>query len=322
MRRRRLLLLAVLFLLAGIPVSAFAQESTDGVISGQVINDTRGGISVAGVEITLLIYIDNTLAETVTAVTDNEGNFRFDCINPEHIYLIAASYLDVNYYYPVEFESDTATAYVEVGVCDTTDSDDLIRNELTRKIVDIAEETLLITEIHWLVNDGDKTYLRPDGVLDFTLPEGAYGFEAPEQLVIDFQLLEGNMVSYLVPFPPGERQLIYAYRLVRPDTAGFTIPLAVDYPTDTLEVMINGEDIEAAVTQLAPAEPLVTEDGVTYIRFQGTSLLRNTIINLQLVDLSGGGFPLYVLWIIIAVVVVGGTALYLIRRKKRAGGSK
>lgn len=323
MRRQIFLLLAVLLLLAGIPASAFAQESTEGTINGQVVNDTQNGISVAGVEITLLIYIDDTLADTITAITDDEGKFQFDGINPEHIYLITARYLDVDYYYPVEFKADTTTAHVEVGVCDTTDSDALIRSELTRKIVDIAEETNLITEIHWLVNDGDKTYLRADGVLDFTLPEGAYGFEAPEQLVIDFELLEGNMAGYLVPFPPGEQQLIYAYRLAKPDTAEFNIPLAVDYPTDALEVMINSEDIEAAVTQLAPAEPLVTEDSVTYIRFQGTNIPRNTIINLQLTDLSrSGGFPLVILWAIIAVVVISGIALYLIPRKKRTGVNK
>ena len=317
--RHRIILFIIILLLVGIPTPALAQESGEGVISGQVLNDTQGSVSVAGVEITLLIYINDTLADTVITITDNEGKFQFDGINPEHVYLIAARYLDVDYYYPVEFESEAATAFVEIGVCDTTDSDDSIWIELTRKIVDVEEETLKITEIHWLINDGDKTYLRSDGVLDFTLPEGACEFEAPEQLVIDFQLLEGNMTTYLVPFPPGERQLAYAYRIPKPDTAEFTVLLTVDYPTDNLEVLIGGEDIEAAVTQLAPTEPLVTESGKSYIRFEGTNLARNTVINLQLSDLTkGGGFPLYIIWIIIALVVVG-TAFYLVRRKRRSG---
>jgi hypothetical protein len=228
----------------------------------------------------------------------------------------------VDYYYPVEFETGAVTAYVEVGVCDTTGSDALIRSGLTHKIVEIEEETIKITEVHWLVNDGDKTYLREDGVLDFSLPEGAFGFQAPEELLIDFQLLENNIVTYLVPFPPGERQLVYAYSLPKPDAAEFTVPLTVDYPTDSLEVMIDSEDIETAVTQLAPAEPVISDTGVSYLHFQGENLPRNTVINLRLSDLfKSGGFPLYILWIIIAVVVVGGTALYLIRRKRRTGGN-
>jgi hypothetical protein len=320
--RRFIILFTIIILLAGVPTIAFAQELAEGIISGQVFNGTEGGGSVAGVEVTLLTYVNDVLTDTTTVSTDDEGSFQFDGISLEHEYLVFANYVEVDYYYPVEFEPGTATAYVEVWVCDTTDSDDLIRSGLTRKIVDIEEESLKITEVHWLVNDGDKTYIRTDGVLDFTLPEGAFAFEAPEQLLIDFQLLENNMVTYLVPFPPGERQLAYAYRILKPDTAEFTVPLTVDYPTDSFEVLIGGEDIEAAVTQLAPAEPLVTDSGESYIRFQGTNLPRNTLINLQLSDLSkGGGFPLYILWIIIAVVVVG-IAIYLMRRKKRAGGDK
>jgi hypothetical protein len=307
-----------MLLLAGVPTPAFAQESNEGVISGQVVNDTQGGISLAGVEITLLIYMNNALSDSATAITDDEGYFQFEGINPEHVYLVAARYMEVDYYYPVEFDSGATTAYVEVGVCDTTDSDDLIWIDLTQKIVVVEEEAIKITEIHYLINGGDKTYLRSDGVLDFTLPEGAYGFEAPEQLVIDFQLLEDNMVTYLVPFPPGERQLAYAYRIPKPDAAELTVLLTVDYPTDNLDVLIGGEDVEAAVTQLAPTEPLVTDSGESYIRFKGTYLQRGTEINLQLSNLTKSSSLLYIIWIVIAVVAVS-TAFYLIRRRKRSG---
>jgi hypothetical protein len=322
MRRLIINLFAILLLLTGVPISAYAQESVKGTISGQVINGTEGGGSVAGVEVMLITYINDTLADTTTVSTDDEGNFQFDGINLEHEYIVTTRYMCVDYYYPVEFEPGAATAYVPVGVCDATDSDQEIRVGLAHKIVNIEEESLLINEVYWLINDGDKTYVRADGVLDFTLPEGAFAFEAPEQLLIDFQLLEGNMVTYLVPFPPGERQLVYSYRLTKPDTAEYSIPLKVDYPTDSLEIMVAGENIEVAVSQLAPADPVVASTGERYIHFQGKSLPRNTVINLYLSDLSGGGgFPLYILWIIIGVVVVG-LAVYLMRRRQRAGGDE
>ena len=231
--------------------------------------------------------------------------------------VVAARYLDVDYYYPVEFEAETTTAYVEAGVCDTTDSDTLIRAGLTHKIIEVGEENLQITEVHWLINDGDKTYLRTDGVLDFTLPEGASDFLAPEELVMDFKLMENNTITYLVPFPPGERQLVYAYSLPKPEEAEFTIPLTIDYPTDSLEVMIGGEDIEAAVTQLAPAELVISEAGISYLHFQGENLPSNTTIDLKLTDLSrSGGFPFYVIGIIIAVAAAG-IVFYLVRSRKR-----
>jgi len=315
----RIIIILVALCLIGWPVAAQDQEPAEGEITGQVVNGTEGGGSVAEVAITLITYVDDMMSATTTTTTDGEGKFRFNNLVREYTYLVSAKYMGVDYYYPVTFESGTETAHVEVGVCDVTDSDQAISIGLAHIVINVAEDSLKITAVYWLVNDGDMTYVGRDGGLVFTLPEGAFGFEAPQELMIDYQLLEGNRIAYLVPFPPGERQLVYAYRLAKPDTAEFTLPLKVDYTTDSLELMVAGEDIEAAVTQLAPAEPVVTDTGERFIHFQGKNLPRNTMINLRLSNLSGGsGSPWLILWVIIAVVVVC-TAVYLIRRKRRAG---
>jgi len=307
------------FLAFGLPLAAFAQESVNGEIAGQVINGTEGGGSVAGVVVTLITYVDDIISATRTTTADGEGKFQFDNIVTEHTYMVSAKYMGVDYYYPVTFKSGTETAHVEVGVCDVTDSDQAISIGLAHAVINVAEDSLKVTEVYWLVNDGDMTYVGTDGVLVFTLPEGAFGFDAPQELMTDYQLLEGNRIAYLVPFPPGERQLVYAYRLAKPDTAEFALPLKIDYPTDSLELMVTGEDIEAAVTRLAPAEPVVTDTGERFIHFQGKNIPRNTTINLRLSNLSGGsGPPWLILWIIIAIVAVAGTAVCLIR-KRRAG---
>jgi len=314
-------MLTVLFII-GLPAAAFAQETAEGTVYGQVINGTEGGGSVAGVEITLITYIDNILAGTRTTETDGEGAFRFDGVNPEHAYLVSAKYMDVDYYYPVAFDAGEVTAYVEAGVCDATGSDAKIMVGLTRKIVHVEEESLLVTEVYWLVNDGDMTYAGADGVLFFQLPQEAYCFEAPEEMMIDFQLLDDNRVTYLVPFPPGERQLVYSYRLARLDSDELDISLVADYPTDYFELLVAGEGVEVAVSQLAPAEPVVTDDGERFIYFQGQDLSRSAMIGIHLSGLSGGGgFPLFVLWVIIAVVVAGAAVyiIYMIRKKKRSG---
>jgi hypothetical protein len=312
--------LAVLLLITGAVMPVYAQDTGEGTVEGQVLNGTAGGGSVAGVEVTLISYINDALGDTTTATTDDTGNFRFDGVNPEHQYIVTIRYMGVDYYYPVEFESGAA-AYVEVGVCDTTNSDDLIRAGINHKIVEIEAESLKITEVLWLVNDGDKTYVRPDGVLDFTLPRGASGFEAPEELLIDFQLLGENTVTYLVPFPPGERQIIYSYRLDKPDGDELDISLVVDYPADSVELLVDGDDIEVSVGQLAPAEPVITGDGERFIHFHGENIPRGMTINLRIENLSSqSGFPLYVIWIIIGVVIAVTAVFMVIRRRKRGGG--
>jgi len=312
-------LLTGLLLITGVAAPASAQDSGDGAIGGRVVNDTQGGSSVAGVEVTLLIYVDNTLADATTVKTDSEGNFRFDGINPEYTYIVTARYLEVDYYYQVRFESGEAETYMEVGVCDTTDSDDAISVVVNHKIIDIEEESIKVTEVLWMVNDGNETYVRTDGVLDFQLPEGAFGFEAPQELLMDFQLLDGNMITYLVPFPPGERQLVYSYRLSKPDTDEITIPLTIDYPAESVEVMVSGEGIEASAGQLAPAEPVVNDAGERLMHFHGENFPRNTVIKLGIANLSGGGgFPLYIVWIIIAAAVAG-IIIFMVVRKRRRG---
>jgi len=311
-------ILAVL-LLTGLPAGALAQEPLEGIVYGQVINGTEGGGSVGGVAISLISYVDGLLSDTRTAVADSEGIFQFDSINMEHTYLVSARYMDVDYYYPVVFEPDETTAYVEVGVCDTTASDEKIRVGLTRRIINIEEESLLLTEVYWLVNDGDRTYVGTDGVLFFRLPQGAYCFEAPEEMMVDYRLLDDNRVAYLVAFPPGERQLFYSYRLARTDSNELDIAMVINYPTDILELMVEGDGVEVAVSRLAPVEPVVTDTGERYLYFQGQNLSRDEVINVRLSNLSGsGGFPLYILWIIIAVVVAG-IAVYVIRRTRKAG---
>jgi hypothetical protein len=304
-------------LLVGLPVSAYAQESDEGTINGQVVNGTEGGGSVAGVEITLIAYIDDAISGTRTTIADGEGNFQFDNVAIEPTYLVLAKYMDVGYYYMVVFESGETTKYVEVGVCDVTTSDQAIRASMVHTVVDAERDNLQVTEVYRLVNDSDMTYVGTDGVLVFVLPEGAYDFEAPPELMMDYQLLDDNKVTYLVPFPPGERQLIYSYKLAKPNTAEYTLPLKVNYAADRFEIMVAGEDIEVTASQLAPADPVVTETGERYIHFRGENIPRSTTINLSLSSVTGGsGFPLVILWIIIALVVAG-TAVYLIRKKRR-----
>jgi hypothetical protein len=80
--------------------------------------------------------------------------------------------------------------------------------------------------------------------------------------------------------------------------------------------MVGGEVIEVATNQLAPAEPVITDTGERFIHFRGENLTRNTVIDLRLIDMSGGSkLPLVILCVIIAVVVVG-IAVYLVKRKK------
>jgi hypothetical protein len=54
---RKLVTIAVVLGILGLSGLATAQESTDGVIDGQVINGTAGGENVSGLDVTLLLMV-------------------------------------------------------------------------------------------------------------------------------------------------------------------------------------------------------------------------------------------------------------------------
>jgi hypothetical protein len=311
------LMAVVISLVSLLPAAALAQESASGTISGQVVNDTTGGGSVAGVEVSLITYVNGVAGETRTTMADGEGKFRFDNVAIDSEYLVSAKYMDVNYYYSVVFEAGKTTAYVEVKVCDTTNSDETIRVKQSHTIINAGEKDLLVTEIFVLDNDGDKTYVGTDGVLVFTLPQGATNFQAPQEQASDYEFLDNNRVTYLVPFPPGERQVVYSYTLPVPSYNGLTISLQVDYPTDVLDLMVAGEGIEVTATQLSPADPVVTGTGEQFIHFRGDNLPRGTVINLHLSKASQGSGPLRVILYVIIAMVIAGIAVYLVKRMSK-----
>ena len=317
---RYLIIILTALLILVIPGTAFAQESTEGTISGQVINGTEGGSSVAEVEVILLTYIDNTLDETRTTETDEEGKFLFNNVALEHQYIITTKYMEVDYYYEAVFNAGETETHVEVGVCDTTTSDQEIRVGLAHKIVSVEKESLTVTEVFWFINGGDRTYIGIDGVLlVFPIPDEAITFEAPQELISDFQLLDNNNLTYLVPFPPGERQIVYSYSLARPDSNELIIPMEINYPTDVFELLISGEEIEVSVNHLLPAEPVVTDTGERFIHYQGENLTRNIVINLQISGLSGNDSLSFIILGIIIAALITGVTYYLVKRKKKEG---
>jgi hypothetical protein len=308
------ILAALSFLL--LPGVASAQEVGQGVIEGKVINGTEGGGEVAGVQVALITYIGDTVDANRTVLTDGEGNFRFDNVAPEYRHLVSARYMDVYYYNQVVFEEGQTTTYIEVGVCDTTDSDKFIKATISHIIINVGEDAIKVTEMFLLVNDGDRTYAGTDGSLIFTLPEGASEIIAPDELMPDFELLSDNRLAYLVPFPPGQRQIVFSYNMPEPESDNFILPLKVDYPADSFSLLVGGQDIEVVASPLVPAGPVTTDTGEQLLHFQGESLARDTLLNVGISGPSGsGGRAFIVLWAAIALVIIAAGCFMIIRKR-------
>jgi len=319
-------LLAAVAVLAILPFPgvAFAQEPANGTIEGQVVNQSEGGGSMDDLSVSLIpVGEEEGTAQTRTTRTDGEGRFRFSNIPVESNYLVRVNYMKIAYYYPLEFSDTEATISIEIPVCDTTASDQAIRIAWHHVVVRIQKDDIIISEVILLVNDGDRTYVGSEatsfegeqGTLVFTLPPGAMRFEVPEDSTEDYLLVD-NMVVTTMVFPPGEKQLLYYYQLATSEEGDFTINLKADYPTDALEVMVTGDDIEASSARLVPADPVETDDGQHYVHFTGEYLDRGDATDIRLSSSSGESGTLgVVLWIVGAVVALC-LAVYLARKSR------
>ena len=324
---RKLIYVLVILLAIGLPGNLSAQDSEQGVIEGQVVNETEGGGNVAGLDVGLITLVEGEAMETQTGETEEEGKFRFTDISVAQSYLVRVCYMQVDYYYPVDFSTDETEKSIEIPVCDTTTNDQAIRVYLIHLILRSGDGYFSVTEVMWLLNDGDKTYIGSEetafgeiqGTLVFTLPEGAADFGVPEASIGDYFLIDNNTVTNTLVFPPGEKEIVFSYNLGVPSAGDLEVNLPVDYPTDALHVMVQGEDIEVASTRLSPADPIVMETGEQYIHFTGDSLNRGDIVDIRLSSLSGDtNSILIILGVIAAVVIIGLGTYFLIRKRAKA----
>jgi hypothetical protein len=327
---KKLIFVLLVILAIGLPGNLSAQDSEQGIIEGQVVNETEGGGSVAGLDVGLIALVEGEVRETQTIQTDEEGRFRFTDISVEQTYMVRVCYMQVDYYYPIEFSTDETEKSIEIPVCDTTTSDEAIRVYLSHIILRAEDGYFSVTEVMWLLNDGDKTYIGSEetafgeiqGTLVFTLPEGATEFGVPEESVGDYYIVDDETVTNTLVFPPGEKEIIFSYNLDVPDSGDLVIELFVDYPTDTLHVMVKGGDVEVASTRLNPADPITMETGEQYIHFTGGSFDRGDTVDIRLSSLAGDSSLLFIIiGAIVVVVIIGLIAYFMMRRQAQARSS-
>jgi 5-hydroxyisourate hydrolase-like protein (transthyretin family) len=321
---KRLIFVLLIIIAIGLPGNLSAQDSGQGIIEGQVVNETEGGGSVAGLDVGLIGLVEDEVKEIQTGQTDEEGKFRFADISVTQSYMVRVCYMQIDYYYPIDFSDGETEKFIEVPVCDTTTSDQAIRVYLSHIILRAEDGYFSVKEVMWLLNEGDKTYIGSEetsfggvqGTLVFTLPEGATDFGVSEELAGDYFTIDNNTVTNTLVFPPGEKEIVFYYKLYVPDSGDLVIELFMDYPTDTLHVMVQGEDVEVTSTRLSPDDPIIMETGEQYIYFNGGSFDRGDTVDVCLSSLAGDSSLVFIIIGAVAVVVIIGCIAYFMMRKR------
>jgi len=323
MRRWFMTTIALVIIL--VPAVTHAQEPagdvSKGVIEGKVVNQTEDGLGLGGIDV-CLITVAEVEVEKKTVRTDEDGSFRFDGLMTDSRYLVHVSFEDIDYYYPVDFTVAPPTGPIEIPVCSTTEDDGAISIEWRHIVLQMEDGNLTVTDVIWLVNEGDHTYIGSEttnfggkqGTLVFTLPEGATDFSVPDYTAEDYFLIDNNTVIHTLVFPPGEQQLVYSYQLSETGPGETSIELLIDYPTSALDVMVAMEDVEVTSTRLNPAEPVETEDGKQYIHFTANTLSRGETVDIRLINVAGQNSGMLIVLCVAVSVVLLCLAVYLLRK--------
>jgi hypothetical protein len=300
----RWLLRLALALLSLLALVAAVQAQGTGVIEGQVVNGTAGGSEPgAGLQVTLQVFLGGTEMDTLQAVTDGDGRFRFEGLDtdPELEYWPEVAYLDVLYSVeePLFFDGEGATLSATVTVYETTDDDSGIRLDSVHMIAESFGQVLRISEIHLFGNAGDRTYVSSSGDggqgggIYIPLPGGAVGLAFGEDIPEDrYVEVEGGLMD-TEPVPPGSETSLafFSYHLV---VTGETIPMerSFAYPLTILNVLA--------------AQPGLTLNS-DQLQFQGLEPFQGRDYGLYTVQGVPAGTPLIMEWVSTGEMPAGGT---------------
>src|SRR6266851_4047005 len=152
---RVLIAVVVLNLATAVPTMA---ESNDGTVSGQVINQTAGGGSTAGVSVILVSFGHKEQAPLgqLTNQADATGRYTFTGLDrdPNIVYITVARYQNVTYPSDQPFQlQNQAAALPDISVYDATTPDDAIQLESLNLLVMGADQgTVQLMEMGALIN--------------------------------------------------------------------------------------------------------------------------------------------------------------------------
>lgn len=325
---KRIALLVIIFTLS-LTAPALAAEPDSGTIKGQLVNETENGSSVANQEITLDIYLNDTQADSAITKTDAEGYFVFDDLSTESSYSYQATlnYQEADYASDwLSFDGGETNESVEIVVYDSTTSDEAIMVAVSHTVIYTHTEpdNLLVEEYFMFVNDSDRTYIgsgepTADGkreTLRFSLPKGATAFQPGYGLMECCILGSEDGFVDTMPVLPGGQEVVYSYML-NYDSEAYTLSRNVNYPTESFDLLVQGEEIKIVSDHLTTEEGMNIE-GTWFNRLSGKNLTRGNVLVTQLANLpatkSQGGT---IKWIILTLVVLAGGFLVYFLRKKR-----
>jgi hypothetical protein len=328
-KKRIVIMLLGLLLVVGLAAPAFADDTGNGTITGQLINGTPGGGSVADKEVTLITYLNGSaLADTPTTRTDADGRFTFSGLDtgPEYGYDTVASYQGVDYWSELSdtgdlpaFTPGQTSLNVVIKVYETGADKGSVFLMLSHMILSAQADSVLVTEYYVFVTTDNRTFVGNDGdpgVLHFSLPVGASGLQ------VAYGPTQNDIIQNAIgfwdtrPVRPGGSEVGYSYTLAwRSGKLFLTRP--IDYAMVRLDLVVTEGNLDITGPRIVREESM-SIGGNSYDHYSAQGLAPGQDLTITISRASGGPGVVWLVLLGLLVVIVAFAAVYLLRRRRPA----
>jgi hypothetical protein len=257
----------------------------EGVIEAQVVNGTEGGGSVEGLTVTLYAFQNMVELDSLTAVTNAEGQVRFEELetSPDIVYVLSVTYAGIEYgSLPLDFTGgDETTLVVSLQVYETTESFEqaAIQVERMHVFVDLEDGVMSVGELHIFSNSSDRTFIGTEHpeldqrvTLRFVLPEGATELHFQMSGEDDRYVVTKDGFADTEAVRPGtSQQVLYGYNLSYGQADSFDFVRSLLYPTTNLNVLVPRMGVDVTSDQVELNE-IRTVEGQAYLNLNGRNL--------------------------------------------------
>jgi hypothetical protein len=296
------------------------QPLATGAITGVVVNGTQSDQPLAHAEVHLRAGTNGLFEPVGTCTTDSDGRFAFRDLplDASIVYLPGANRDGVHY--PgqrVQLTSREPLADVRIVAFDAIHIDSPLVAERHEIDVSVGERMLEIRETLAVANRSRATYVgQPDDelstvTLQLSIPPNF------DRVTFDreffgrrFRIVDHRVVTD-VPWPPGDYELKFTYRVPLEESAGlFRRPM--DLPTSHLSIRVRANDLRSVSCNLTSA----AQNGNQATFVADEQLPAGYAVELQI---GQGPFPwlLVARWVSLGLLAALVLAAIYVRRRAR-----
>ncbi|MFC2014765.1 hypothetical protein ACFLUP_02095 [Chloroflexota bacterium] len=322
----RSLVLSLAIFVLSFPGPVYAAEPANGMIDGQIINETAEGSSVAEQDISLKTFLDGIEEDNNTTTSNAEGKFVFEGLSsePGYSYELSLTFQEVEYFSElITFEEGDSVKPIELSVYDSTTNEATIKVLMAYSIIRVEPDILHVTEHYMFVNETDRTYIGSTRVDDEGGRETLKLFLPPEanEIALEYGLIQGHVVISedalidTMAVLPGGKEVLYSYD-VNFDSGAYKLTRGVNYPISAYALLVEGENAKVISDRLSAEEP-VEVDGTLFSYYSSKELLPGNTLEAQLSNLLGNNNQGAIIWILAGVIVLGIGFSFAFLTKKR-----